>query len=125
MQLKDFDAEVIEQVLDNCEAKGFLDDARYAQLLVRSHIGKLHGAGRIKQALSQKGLSKDCILMALDNCGCDWFELARAKSIKKFGVAPSQDPKDKAKRIRHLLGQGFSYDQVTYALEYDPLDDSC
>lgn len=30
--------------------------------------------------------------------------------------------KEKARRIRHLMGQGFSYDQVAYALEYDPYD---
>ena len=110
-------------MLDSCEAKGFLDDNRYAGMLVRSHILKGHGAGRIRQAMAQKGLSKDVVQHAIDSADCDWFELARQKAQKKFGTTPIEDNKDKAKRIRYLLGQGFSYDQVAYGLEYDPYDE--
>ncbi|AVV85806.1 recombinase RecX [Shewanella putrefaciens] len=30
--------------------------------------------------------------------------------------------KEKAKRVRFLMGQGFSYDQISYALDSDPND---
>jgi regulatory protein len=123
--LKDFEPLEVERVLDACEASGFLDDARYAGLLLRSHIAKGHGTVRIRQALAQKGLSKDTISQALDSCDCDWFALARERAIKKYGVKPADDAKEKARRIRYLLGQGFSFEQVAHALNADPLDEVC
>lgn len=121
-------------MLDDCEASGFINDKRYAELLVRSHITRGHGPIRIRQAIAQKGLSKDCIEAALSANDHDWFELAKAKAIKKY-VTPkvteikgSQSrelvAKEKAKRVRFLLSQGFNYEQVSYALDYDPLADN-
>jgi len=121
-------------VLDDCEASGFINDKRYAELLVRSHITRGHGPIRIRQAIAQKGLSKDCIEAALSANDHDWFELAKAKAIKKYvtpkvtEVKGSQSrelvAKEKAKRVRFLLSQGFNYEQVSYALDYDPLADN-
>lgn len=120
-------------MLDDCEASGFINDKRYAELLVRSHITRGHGPIRIRQAIAQKGLSKDCIEAALSANEHDWFELAKAKAIKKYvtpkvtEVKGSQSrelvAKEKAKRVRFLLSQGFNYEQVSYALDYDPLAD--
>ncbi|ESE40681.1 regulatory protein [Shewanella decolorationis S12] len=121
-------------MLDDCEASGFINDKRYAELLVRSHITRGHGPIRIRQAIAQKGLSKDCIEAALSANDHDWFELAKAKAIKKYvtpkvtEVKGSQSrelvAKEKAKRVRFLLSQGFNYEQVSYALDYDPLADN-
>ena len=121
-------------MLDDCEASGFINDKRYAELLVRSHIARGHGPIRIRQAIAQKGLSKDCIEAALLANDHDWFELAKAKAIKKYAtpkvteVKGSQSrelvAKEKAKRVRFLLSQGFNYEQVSYALDYDPLADN-
>ncbi|WP_437441342.1 regulatory protein RecX [Shewanella decolorationis] len=130
---KGFEVVDIEPVLDDCEASGFINDKRYAELLVRSHITRGHGPIRIRQAIAQKGLSKDCIEAALSANDHDWFELAKAKAIKKYvtpkvtEVKGSQSrelvAKEKAKRVRFLLSQGFNYEQVSYALDYDPLAD--
>ncbi|WP_441347609.1 regulatory protein RecX [Shewanella sp. Shew256] len=131
---KGFEVVDIDPVLDDCEASGFINDKRYAELLVRSHIARGHGPIRIRQAIAQKGLSKDCIEAALSANEHDWFELAKVKAIKKY-VTPkvteikgSQSrelvAKEKAKRVRFLLSQGFNYEQVSYALDYDPLADN-
>ena len=121
--LKQFDLLEIDKALDECEASGYLDDTRYAHLLLRSHIAKGHGKSRVQQALVQKGVSKEIISLVLAQSDCDWFELAREKAVKKYRGAPIESPKEKAKRIRFLLGQGFSYDEVAYALDYDPYDE--
>lgn len=121
---KGFDDAEIQQALDYCESQGFQSDERYAQLLVRSHIAKGHGTMRIMQAMAQKGLDRACIQLAIDNSDCDWFELAKTKAIKKFQTPKTKDPKEKAKRIRYLVGQGFSFDQIAYALDYDPYDEA-
>lgn len=121
--VKQFDQLDIDKALDECEASGYLDDTRYARLLLRSHIAKGHGKSRVQQALIQKGVSKEITSCVLEQSDCDWFELAREKAIKKYRSSPIENPKEKAKRIRFLLGQGFSYDEVAYALDYDPYDE--
>lgn len=118
---KGFESIDIEPVLDFCEFKNYLDDCRYGGMLVRAHIEKGHGLLRIKQVLIQKGLNQENIQQVLDSTDCDWFELAKNKAIKKYGASnlkvAAKDQKEKAKRIRYLLGQGFDYEQVRYALE--------
>ncbi|MCL1120236.1 recombination regulator RecX [Shewanella seohaensis] len=130
---KGFEIVDIDPVLDDCEASGFINDKRYAELLVRSHIARGHGPIRIRQAIAQKGLSKDCIEAALSANDHDWFELAKATAIKKYAIPKVTEikgshsrellAKEKAKRVRFLLSQGFNYEQVSYALDYDPLED--
>lgn len=113
--------------MNDCHSAGFINDARYAESLVRGHIARGHGPIRIRQAIAQKGLSKECIDTAITNSGCDWFELAKNKAIKKYGipsisginVSHSRElfTKEKAKQVRFLLNQGFNYEQITYALD--------
>lgn len=113
---REFDTQEIEQVLADCIAQGYLDDARFAALVLRSQIAKGHGVNKIKQSMSQKGLSKEVIHDCLQSCECDWFELAKQKALKKFGQKTVVDQKDYAKRMRYLLGQGFDYEQATYGV---------
>lgn len=117
---KGFESIDIEPALDYFESKNYLNDCRYGGMLVRAHIEKGHGTARIKQVLFQKGLSKENAEFVLNQSDCDWFELARNKAIKKYGASnltiSAKDQREKAKRIRYLLGQGFDYEQVNYAL---------
>ncbi|WP_323128497.1 regulatory protein RecX [Shewanella cyperi] len=119
---KGHELQEVETVLAECELRGYLDDGRYAGQLIRSHIAKGHGPTRIRQALLQKGLSRESVETALNGCDEDWFALARTKARKKFGLAPIADAKDKARRVRYLLGQGFGFDQVAHGLEFDPYE---
>ncbi|MDF0534554.1 regulatory protein RecX [Shewanella yunxiaonensis] len=120
---KGFTKTDIDVAASTLEAKGFIDDSRYAGALVRAQIAKGHGPTRIRQSGLQKGLSKDCIDGALAAADCDWFALARERALKKYGNnASAVDAKERARRIRHLIGQGFSYDQIAYGLDYDPYE---
>ncbi len=92
-------------------------------MLLRSHIAKYHGVNRIRQAMTQKGLSKEVISQAIDESDCDWYALAREKAIKKYRIPKTNDYKEKSRRIRHMVGQGFDFDQVAFALDYDPLSE--
>lgn len=96
---KGFELNDIEPVLDACESSGFINDNRYAELLVRSHISRGHGAIRIRQAIAQKGLAKDCIEAAITNSNCDWFELAKDKATKKYGIPRVTEVKGSKARI--------------------------
>lgn len=119
---KGHDAHKVEQVLDECEARGYLSDSRFGASMIRSSISKGHGAARARQAMIAKGLDKEVIQASLDACDVDWFAQARAKALKKFGATKPVDAKDRAKRIRYLAGQGFSFDEIAQALDFDPYD---
>ncbi|MBM7072931.1 regulatory protein RecX [Shewanella sp. 202IG2-18] len=116
LEAKEFAAEEIEAVLDACEQSGYIDDKRFAQMLLRSHIYKGHGPIRIKQAMMLKGVSSEIVAEAINGSDCDWFELAKEKVEKKYTNKAIADYKEKAKRIRFLMGQGFDYEQANYAL---------
>lgn len=120
LQQKEISAEIAEQVATEYESRGYIDDSRYSGIVIRSHISKGHGPIRIKQALAQKGVDKQIINQVFDQCDCDWYELARMKAQKKYQDKPITEAKERAKRIRFLVGQGFSFDQIAYALDYDP-----
>ncbi|MCE9679147.1 recombination regulator RecX [Shewanella sp. AS1] len=121
LQQKGFESNEIESTLQLCLERGFLDDVRFAALLVRSHISKGHGKNRIRQSLYQKGLDKACGETALNSSDCDWYELAKTKANKKFANSGEiSDQKERAKRVRYLLAQGFDYDQISYALAIEP-----
>lgn len=120
---KGFAKTEIEPLADKLEAQGIVDDKRYANTLVRSQIAKGHGPARIRQSGLQKGLSKSCVDTAINVADCDWVALARQRVQKKYAVTnDSLDSKERARRIRHLLGQGFSYEQIAAALDYDPYE---
>nr|WP_312018337.1 regulatory protein RecX [Shewanella surugensis] len=114
---KDFTHCEIEACIHFCLENGYLNDERYAYLVIKSHVNKGHGVNRIQQVLIQKGIDRSICQQVLLNTHHDWFELAKHKVFKKYGEHPIADFKDKAKRIRYLLGQGFSYEQANYALD--------
>ncbi len=116
LEAKNFETDEIEVALDACEQSGYIDDKRFAQMLLRSHIYKGHGPVRIKQTMKLKGVSSDIISDIFEHSDCDWFVLAKEKVEKKYANKPIADFKEKAKRVRFLLGQGFDYEQANYAL---------
>ncbi|WP_394200287.1 regulatory protein RecX [Shewanella waksmanii] len=116
LQQKQYSEQEVDATLAQCEQSGYLDDARFAALLLKSHIAKGHGTNKIRQSMQQKGLSRSLIEQVLLDSECDWFEVAKLKAQKKYGEAVPLDHPTRAKRIRYLLGQGFDYEQANYAL---------
>nr|WP_298775918.1 regulatory protein RecX [uncultured Shewanella sp.] len=113
---KDFPSDEIEICIQFCLEKGYLNDERYALLVVKSQVSKGHGINRIQQVLTQKGITKTICQQVLFDTEYDWFAIAKRKAFKKYHGRPAADYKEKAKRIRYLLAQGFRYDEVQYAL---------
>lgn len=106
-------------LLDWLEAQRFLDDTRYAGMLVRSRIERGQGPLRIRQALQQNGVGNLLAEQALAEAGCDWFALAAETCRRRFGAGPPADLKDKARRLRFLQYRGFTADQCFEALDGD------
>lgn len=111
------DENLLHQVLDKMSAEGYQSDARCAGMLVRQRVGQGYGERRVRFDLQQKGLASALIDAALEEEAVDWFEQARELVQRKYAGRPAADMKEKAKRVRHLQGRGFGYDEIRYALE--------
>lgn len=106
-----------EAVADFCvqwlAEQGFLDDERYAGMVVRHYAGKGYGAGRIRQELQRRGVTRELWEEALK-------ELPEQEDkIDKFLVSRLNDPGDRAqvqKVSAALLRRGYSWEEIRAAL---------
>lgn len=116
----------IEAVLDWLCAKGFLNDERAAQSVVRQKSARM-GQARLKQELLAKGLDKELVHECLQELGATEFERAMQVWKSKFAgsvdwvelshSAPQEALKAKAKQIRFLSSRGFTADVVRKVME--------
>ncbi len=112
----------LNDLLDELEQSGYLDDQRYAEMFVRSSVLRGQGPLKIAYALRDKGvaeaLARDkgvaeaLARAALDNADTDWLDQARYQRKKKFGEAIPADFKERARQSRFLAGRGFSIDII-------------
>ena len=95
-----------------CE-QGFLDDARYAGMVVRHNAGKGYGAGRIRQELQRRGVPRELWDEALT-------ELPESDDkLDRFIASRLKDPSDRAqvqKVSAALYRRGFSWEEIRTAL---------
>jgi regulatory protein len=109
-------------ILDDLEAKGFIDAQRVVDSVVHRRSAKL-GVMRVRQELQSKGLPPDAVQAAVAQL--QGTELARAQEVwrKKFGVGRSTAKTvgrcdaasalaDRAKQMRFLASRGFSGDVI-------------
>ena len=104
----------LSRVLDELEAKGFIDHQRVADSVVHRRAGKL-GAMRMRQELQSKGLDPELVSETVR--GLRETELQRAREIwrRKFDELPS-DANARAKQARFLAARGFDGDVVRRVL---------
>ncbi len=106
-------AENAEAAADWLQSRGFLDDERYAGMVVRHYAGKGYGAGRIRQELQRRGVTRELWEEALK-------ELPEQEDkIDKFLSSRLKDPGDRAqvqKVSAALLRRGYSWEEIRAAL---------
>ena len=106
-------AENAEAAVEWLQSRGFLDDKRYAGMVVRHYAGKGYGAGRIRQELQRRGVTRELWEEALK-------ELPEQEDkIDKFLVSRLKDPGDRAqvqKVSAALLRRGYSWEEIRAAL---------
>jgi regulatory protein len=97
------DRDTVEDILDEFQHRGYLDDRTLAQLLVTSGVER-KGQGRIalSRALSQRGIPRDVIEEALEELPDDDAERALEYARRKASGMSRLEP-DTA--LRRLLGQ--------------------
>ena len=106
-----------EAVADFCvrwlDEQGFLDDARYAGMVVRHYAGKNYGLGRIRGELSRRGIPRELWDAALAEAP------EPDDKIDRFIASRLKDPEDRAqiqKISNALYRRGYGWDQIREAL---------
>jgi regulatory protein len=104
----------LRRVLDDLQAKGFINEQRVLESVIHRRAARL-GAARIRQELQAKGLDAQFVSDAVQALRAT--ELARAREVwrKKFG-APPADAAQRAKQARFLTARGFPADVIARVL---------
>lgn len=97
-------------VLDELEAKNFINPERVAQSLAYRRGSKL-GTARVIQEMRSKGLDDDTVRAATLELRATEPQRAHAIWRQRFG-APAETPQEKLKQMRFLASRGFSGDVV-------------
>ncbi len=106
-------AENAEAAVDWLQSRGFLNDERYAGMVVRHYAGKGYGAGRICQELQRRGISRELWEDALQEMP------EQDDRIESFLASRLKDPGDRTqvqKVSAALLRRGYSWEEIRAAL---------
>jgi len=110
----------LRRVLDELQAKGFIDERRVVESVLHRRSPRL-GAARIRQELQAKGLAPEAVAEAV--AGLQSTELQRAREVwrRKFDAIPT-DAALRAKQARFLAARGFGGEVIRRVLN-TPDDD--
>ncbi|MGB4133243.1 MAG: regulatory protein RecX [Tenuifilaceae bacterium] len=114
------DPESMEEIIKTLVRQGYIDEERYAVTFARDrvHLNRW-GLRKVEYALKSKGISASNIKKAIDEVRelvslesiCDLME-KKARSVKY-----SNPEELKVKLIRFGLSRGFTYDEVSAAVD--------
>ncbi len=116
------EADDAQAAVERMTAEGWQDDARFAELLVRSRANNGYGPVRIRAELGMHGLDRDTIVAAMDAYDGDWAENARDLARRRF-PGRLDDRAIQRKAADFLLRRGFGGDQVRAAIRFDEDDE--
>lgn len=108
--------EIVERVIEKLKEYGYLDDLKFAGDLALSRLRqKPQGKRRLKQALSQKKLSRENVDAAIESAfgkipETDLIDAAIEKRVRLKGLPETRE--DTKRFYDHLLRRGFEYDLI-------------
>jgi regulatory protein len=112
-----------QAAIDKLASAGWQDDARFAELLVRSRASSGHGPLHVRAELRTHGLDSDAIAAAMDGFDGDWNAIARDLVRRRFGADGVKALAGQRKAADFLLRRGFAMEQVRAALGGADFDD--
>jgi SOS response regulatory protein OraA/RecX len=116
---KNTDEEFIERIIGDFVERSYVDDSRYARLLVRHQFMRGKGAAYIRQNLRTKGISlslEEIRAFIAETSNEDEVTVASRVLLRKYPDAAT-DRAAKAKALRALAGKGFTFDIARKAFE--------
>lgn len=103
-----YDKTLVPLVLERLNARGYIDDHRFAELWVENrNVSKGVSVKKLRNELAQKGISHQIIDDVLDNSARNDEDELRKIIARKANRYPDQQ-----KFIQYLVRQGFNYSDV-------------
>ncbi len=102
-----FSEAAIDQAVDRARSAGILDDARFADVLIRSRVSQGRGKAGIERELADQGIEVDSVSGWPD----DYFTDGQSELDRALCLLERKPPAAKNKReaaYRKLVGKGFS-----------------
>ena len=104
------EGEDVDRLLDALAAKGWLNEARYAEQVIRSKARRF-GPVKLAHLLRAKGVDEETIAAGLRAAGADGVSSIEAVWKSRFRSMP-RDEREKARQVRFLQARGFAFDEV-------------
>lgn len=109
---------VIEQLLND----DHLNEARFTEAFVASHVLRGSGPLKIRAELQQRGISESLMNEFLNTDTGIWCQRAEQVRQKRFGSSLPEDFTDKARQMRFLQQRGFAQAHIIPALKGDAFE---
>ena len=114
-----FSASEIDSLLQELEQEKLQSDERFVESYINMRAGRGFGPLKIIAELRSKGIDKITIERLCSTHATSWSDLAEKQYHKKFGNGQPKDRTELAKRIRYLLGKGFTMEQFKSYIDYE------
>lgn len=111
-----FREQVIDSVLNECEAQNWLSDDRFAESFARQRLDAGYGEVRIRAELQQRGIEVSDLLKSVfaDHDGASAAAVLR---VRHFGGDLPEGEADRARQWRYLQQRGYTSEQIRQALK--------
>lgn len=97
-------------LLDDLAARGWLSDARFAELTARAKARRF-GPLKLAHYLKSRGLGDEIIAAGIQAAGADGTASIEAIWRSRYRHLPL-DEREKARQVRFLQGRGFPLDEI-------------
>ena len=124
LSAKGFAPAVVKTIAEEFTLQNLQSDFRYAESVLRGALSKGHGPQRVSQQLKQNHIAEEVIAEVLTAVETDWYALAFEVKTRKFGDLVESDWHKNRKQQRFLLGRGFTFEQINYAVTHIPESDA-
>jgi regulatory protein len=111
--------EIVNQIIDDFVANGYLDDGQWLQSFYRQEIARKSGPGKIRMKLMQKGFSQETISQFFQEKNGEERDeseeqpaLIRRLLETRYRTRDLKDPKERQKVVAGLMRQGFDYEEI-------------
>ena len=111
---KDYDEVEAAEAVDRLAELGFVDDARYAPIIVRHYAAKGYGPQRVRQELQRRGIPKDLWDEAMLEMPQQDDTIDRLLRTKLKSDTPDRAELKRASDF--LLRKGYGWDEIKAAL---------
>ena len=117
---KAFDEKEIDEAVEYVKSYGYINDQSYAERYILNKQGS-KSRREIYASLTQKGISKENIELAMENCFEVDDELATIRRLceKKHFVAQEATDVEKKRMYSYLLRKGFRGEDVCKVLNVE------